>query len=369
MTFVTRATLPEEFFDITSAMLLVQPEPMYLHASLVKSALAMDLAAEGLGSLGLPLPNRNVGDDGQALGLTNDDMRLLINSPIANVYSDTVKVITDLSKAPGMTVRINRPKFTDTTYTIGSREVAGGATISTTPIAFGSEQTDITIRRLAGPLTGVGGTVAPIGIDRFEASRSLHKLAPIAGMQLKRDYDKFLDKATIALLDAVTNQLWPNGFTADNDFKAAGDGPLDFDMLARAESVLDTANIPRFSNGRRACVLHPRQIQQLKNDGQFMKAAEFYTNKNPLFTSYVATVGNLDIFASANLTTISNSSSVTVYYGQIFGPGALGWGQGEMPRVAYSTADNYGEQALLIWLWYAGAVLLDNRFGCSLRSS
>jgi hypothetical protein len=51
---LTRATLPQEFFDVTSDMLLVQPEPQYLHGLLIKMALAASL---------------NVGD---SLGVTAD---------------------------------------------------------------------------------------------------------------------------------------------------------------------------------------------------------------------------------------------------------------------------------------------------------
>lgn len=364
MPLVTRAVLPEEFFDITSAQLLVQPEPQYIHASLVKSALSQDLSPDT--SLGLPLPNRNVGDDGKPLDLTNDDLRLILSDPMQGQYSPAIKVVAEIGSAPGMSVRINRPKFADTTYTLASREVPGGTTISTSPLAFQSEQAVLTIKRYAGPLSGVGGSVQPFGVDRFEASRSLHQLGAITGMQIKRDFDKWLDKATIALIDTASTTIWPSGFAADSDFKAVGDGPFDFDMLARAEAVLDAANIPRFSNGKRCCVLHPRQIQQLKNDGQYAKYAEYYPVKNPLFTSYVGTVGNLDIFSSANLTI--QTGPPAVYQGQIFAPGVVGWGVGEMPKVAYSTADNYGEQALLIWLWYAAAAVLDNRFAVSLHS-
>ena len=43
MALISRATLPSEFFDRTSAMMLVQPEPQYLYAQLVFMA---DLQAE-----------------------------------------------------------------------------------------------------------------------------------------------------------------------------------------------------------------------------------------------------------------------------------------------------------------------------------
>ena len=43
MPAITRATLPAEFYDRTSAMMLIQPEPQYLYAQLVYMA---DVQAE-----------------------------------------------------------------------------------------------------------------------------------------------------------------------------------------------------------------------------------------------------------------------------------------------------------------------------------
>jgi hypothetical protein len=299
------------------------------------------------------------------MGIAAETWRLMLSDPM---YSGAIKVVAEMGNAPGHTIRMNRPKFTDTTYTTAAREVGSGTAISTVPLDVASEQVAITVKRYAGPYDQTNSRVAPFGIDRFDASRSIHKLANWIGLQLQRDLDKWLDKVTIGLIDGVVsgNTLWPNGFTQDSDMKAAGDAPMDFDMLARAESTLDAANIPRFPNGRRICVLHPRQIQQLKNDGQFVKYVEYYKEKNPMFTSYLGTAGNLDIFSSSNLTT--QAGPPVIYQGQVFGPGMVGWGVGEAPRVAHSTDDNFGEQAKLIWVWYAGAVCLDNRFGISLHT-
>ena len=48
MPVISRASLPEEFFDITSAMLLIQPEPQYMYAQMWKSALGAALPARAV---------------------------------------------------------------------------------------------------------------------------------------------------------------------------------------------------------------------------------------------------------------------------------------------------------------------------------
>ena len=76
-----------------------------------------------------------------------------------------------------------------------------------------------------------------------------------------------------------------------------------------------------------------------------------------------------DAFKSNTLTKKTNTNSVPVYYAQAFGPGAVGAGISEMPRVMPHTNDNFGEMALVIWLMYAGFEVFDSRFIASIRTT
>lgn len=364
MPFVSRASLPQEFFDITSSMLLIQPEPQYFHAQLAKMALNAELnsALPGLG-----MPGRDaIGANGENYAALADS-QLVLDDPI---MGEAIKVVAELGKAPGHTVRINRPAFANTTYTQASREVSNGSSISTTPIDVSSEQVSLTLRRFAGPYDSANSRVAPFGVDRFDASMSLHKLASIVGLHLKRDFDRWLDTVMVSLFASGSSTVRPSGFAADNDSLVAGDAPFDFDTLSRAAKALDEANVPVFANGKRVMVLHPNQIYQLKNDPQFSRYAESQAPVNPVLQkTYFKSVAGFDIFQSNTLSTASNSSSVTIYRGQAFGPGMVGVGAGMLPEVRFSTSDNYGEQALVIWLAYMGFTTLDNRFGVLVSTS
>lgn len=359
---ISRATLPAEFYDITSDLLLQQPEPQYLHASMVKAAMAAALSQPG----DVGIAGRLIGGAGSSYASAQDSRLELEDRLMA---SECVTFVPELGKGPGHTVRINRPVFANTTYTEASREVPVGATISTTPITVSSEQANVTLRRFMGPYSTAASAVAPIGIDKFDASLALHKLVEVRGMQLVRDFDRFLDAAAVALFGNAATTLYPVGASTDNSAAVAGDYPFDYELCTRIEKTLDEANIPMFSNGRRKLVLHPRQVAQLKMDPDFMRLAVFDKSKNPLSQSYVAQIGNLDVYKSNTLSTASNTNSITIYRAQAFGPGMVGVGMGRKPECVASTNDNYGETNLSMWITYMGLATLDNRFGVVITTS
>lgn len=366
MGYISRASLPEEFFDITSSMLLVQPEPQYFHALLWKMSMNAGLQTPGV--VGLPMANRQVGGHGAPYA-TNAEERLSFDDP---VFTDALVVVPELGKAPGQTVRVNRPRFQDTTYTLASRRITRTGAISTQPIDVGSEQVAVTIEQWAGPYDQVNSRVAPYGLDDFDASMSIHSLANLVGTHLQRDYDKWLDTTVVALLDAVqsTNVVYPFGYSSDNDPVLAGAMPLDFDTLSRANARLRTLNIPPFKNGKYVCIISPTDEQALMNDDQFTRFAQYAPPVNPLLNlNYVKSIGFCDIFRSNTLSAVNNTSSVPVRRSQMFGPGMVGGGVGGMPMVRASTDDNFGLTAKVIWEARMGFQTFDSRFGVSIRTA
>ncbi len=365
MASTSRATLPEEFFDITSSMLLVQPEPQYLYAALWKATLGAQLNMSG--PLGVQIPDRQFGQNGASYTPVERD-RLMMSDPILGAVW---RVVPELGKGPGHTVRLNRPSYANTTYTQASREVAGGSTISTTGITVSSEQTSLTLKRFAGPYSSAASAVAPFAIERFDASVSLHSMAEIHGTSIKRDFDRTIDAFSVALLDSAGTVIRPKGFSADTDFATTDSGPMDFSVISRTERSMDDANIPVFPDGKRMMVLRPAQCQQLADDAQFAKYVDANKEINPVLApGYWKTIGNFHIFKNNTLTSDTTTvSGVTINRGHAFGPGVLGSGVGRLPEVVFHTNDNYGETALVIWLTYSAFSLLDNRFVRSIRTS
>lgn len=367
MALISRASLPEEFLDVTSAMLLIQPEPQYLYANLYKQALSAAMSIESMGAMGLQVDNRPI--QGGGAGYTNaafDRLSLATPDP---VWSQSIIVVPEMSARVGHTVRINRPKFGSGGFTLASREVASGTAISTTAIDLSSEQVTLTLKRYAGPYDSVNNNVAPYAVDKLDASRSIHSMAQMVGKHMQRDLDKWLDSVMVNLFNSAATTLYPAGFSADNDSQVAGDMPGDLETLFRAEESLKLANIPRFSNGRYMACVSPTYSRQLKSDPQFQRYAKYFPDTNPIYQSYCGTVGGIDIFESNTLSSTANSNSVNVFKSHVFGPGMIGAGIGRLPEVMPNTQDNYGEQALLIWVAYLAFGVLDNRMAIQIHTS
>jgi len=360
---IGRFDLPQEFYTITSAKLLKQPEPQYLHAQLLWAAMGLAFQLDGEASVGF-MPDRDFGQNGAPYaGGESLDFSAI---PMA----DTLEFVNELGKTPGHTVLVNRPAFTNTTYTEASRLIPSGTTISQVPVAGPtSEQVSIVLQRFGGPYDTVNARPAPYAVERFDSTVMLHKAADVAAKHLRRDLMRTHDAFVRARMDVGT-AMYPTGMTVDDDSVVAGDHPMSFALLELVAQNMDDASIPRFPSGRRGMILHPNQLRQLALDAAYQRQAAFHQQFNALYQgSYVRSVDNWDIFRSTTLTSTANTHSVPIFYGQAFAPGCVGVGQGELPRVVKHTNDNYGETAYVMWLHYLGLQTLDNRFLRSVRTS
>lgn len=362
MSDITRVSLPEEFYDITSAQLLVTPQPQFLYAQMFMAAVGAQFPS-GAGMVGMQ--GREVGGSGPAYAKWERDQLMLSNPLMSGVFAATV----NFDGMPGDVVRFNRPSYASTTYTQASREVLANSTISTTTINAGSEQTSLVLKRFAGPYDSTNSRVAPYGLDRFHANMGVHDLATFVGTHLSEDFHRFIDAVNVSLLDQASTVVRPQGMSADTDATSAGMFPMDYDTVNRAELEADNANLPVFSDGFRILVLTPTQISQLKTDADYIELSEAHKEYNALFPQYVASVGKLHIFKSTTLNSDDNASSVAIHKGHLIAPGALLGGLGKAPRIASSTDDNYGEVAKAIWMAYLAFGVADDRFCISVRSS
>jgi hypothetical protein len=365
---MSRATIPAEFLDRTSAELLLQAEPEYFHANLILNA--TKVRVDFGGKIGLPIPDRQITVSGVP-GYSNmqDLMQQLAGNP-DTVYSAAIKVVPEfMENGVGHTIKINRPKFTDSTYTKPTRRIAVGTAISKTPITMGSEQATITVERFGGPYDNTNSQIQPFGFERFDLYRMLHDPNAIKELHLVRDFRKALDRWGVDLLDNG-DAIYPTGMSADNDSTVVGDFPFSYELITIVSKEMKEGKVPRFSNGRYMMVITPYQAQQLAVDDQYLRLVRYHKDINPVFNmNHRGTVGDIDIFESVTLNTVANSSLIPIQYGQCFGPQSVGWGMTEMPRIATDSDDNYGETAKLIWLWYCGFDVLNSGFQRSVRTS
>lgn len=358
---ISRLVLPEEFYDLTSAQLLVQPEPQYLHAQWCMGAMpGMDLSAPGA----FGLAGRQIGGSGAPYAGYESGMLKLAEQMPASLFA----VKEDFKGGPGHVMKFNRPAFTDSTYTEASRQIASGATISTTPILAGSEQVSLTLKRYGGPYSSA---VQPYAIEAFDAQMGVHNLAQFVGTHLRRDFHKTLDSFWIAIADAAavasSQIVYPLGITGVDGMTVAGASPLTYEMLLRTSRTMDDAKLPTLPDGKRVLVITSHGKAQLALDSKFIQNSQFHKELDILFPGYLKSTPEFHIFVSRNLARTNNSSSVAIHYAQAIAPGAFGCGMGRPPSVRTNTNDNYGEQVLAIWLADMALGCVDNRFCVSVR--
>lgn len=352
---ISRAQLPEEFYDKTSATLLAQPEPQYLYARLFLRALNIELTPPSMiGRIG-----NEIGGQGAPYAAAERDRLALSNDDMA---TEVFAAKADFTGEPGGVMKFNRPKYANTTYTQASREVGTNQTISTQAISAGSEQALLQIKRYSGPYDADNSRVAPYGLDAFDASMGVHNLSQFVGTQLKRDFHRTIDSFWVTLADLASTTQYPIGMTADNDAVAKAQFPLTYELISRTSKAQDEANLPTLGDGRRIFVVTPTGKKYLKDDPQFARYAEFFKDANPLFPGWFGTSPEYHFFQSNTLTISANSSSVNIHHGHAIAPGAFLGGRGKVIDVRAASDDNYGETAKVVWLAYLALGLADNRF-------
>lgn len=351
---ISRAQLPEEFFDRTSATLLAQPEPQYLYARLFMRALNIQLGIpNSLGRAGY-----EIGGQGAAYKDAEAD-RLMLSDDMA---TDVFAAKADFNGEPGHIIKFNRPKYENTTYTQAAREVGVNQSITTTSIGASSEQALLQIKRFAGPYDSTNSRVAPYGLDAFDATMGVHDLVKFVGTHLKRDFHRTLDSFWVTLADLASTTVRPFGMSVDNDATAKGQFPMSYEFMSRVANKMDEANLPALGDGRRILVVTPTGKKQLKDDAQFARYAEFHKDANPLFPGWFGSTAEFHCFMSNTLTSTANSSSINIHSGHAIAPGAFLGGRGKVVDVRAASDDNYGETARVIWLAYLALGLADNRF-------
>lgn len=359
---MSRISLPENFIDFQSTTLLAQPEPQYPLAGLFISSIGQNLGVPA--AFGLGVDGRPISGSGAAYSAVDRDRLMIASALPKSLFALGI----DFKAQTGSTVRINRPAYLDSTYTMASRRLSSGQPIGLVPVTVGSEQTHLTLERFAGPYDSANSRIAPLSIEAFDAKMGVHSESGLLGNNLQRDFHRFLDSVHVEL-GSMGTPVYPDGMNADNDAGQTGAYPITVEQLSRTEQLMDEASLPKFPDGKRLMMLTPLQWKQLKHDPEYAANSSFHPEFNILWGGYVGSVGAFHIFQSQTLKRVANSSSVPVQYGIAMAPGCYMGGVGRPPRVVASTDDNYGETAKVVWIADLAFGIADQRFFYSIRSA
>lgn len=385
MPTINRLTLPSEFQDAADAILLAQPQPEFFWARLANVA---QMGAEIMrpGSPFGPNADRKLVTQGEPVPAFAS-FQLELNDPEMRASLATYKGAIATGFFAGaklrQTVDMNRPVFTDSTYTESSRDVTR-ATISTTAQGISGEQVSLTILRASGPYSNAASAVQPYGIEGFDAQFSLHNFSELVELHLQRDRQKYLDTvlARRFVLGAPSeNCVYPGDPTGalsgagstyatqdDAAFLTQGDRVCDVPALNRIVRVLKDGGIRPFPNGRYMAVVTTKQAEDLKNSSSYQKLVKYFPAKNPIFAAYIGTVGQLDVFECATNPTALANTTIVVQQGVAFGPGAVAMATANPCHIECGDDTNFGQRVTVLWMADEGFQTIDNRFLVSLRS-
>lgn len=371
---ISKLNLPAEFWDKTSARLLLPPEPEYIWArALFASAQAAELKM-GEGTPFGPTSERKLPQTGDAVA---DNVGDVVQSFYSRDFMlGEAMVVEDFTAQPGQTVKMNRVVYQDTTYTTASRRVTRGV-VATTGQDITQEQVSITIERYMGPYNSVTSAVGPRYVEEFDARRyPVHQLAGLVSNDLRRDRFKFVDSVVGTIFctgAATTGYVYPGdpnfALTTDNSaFNTQGDKTLELETMLRAEQRARDNKIPRFSNGRWKAVLSSKQAKDLLTSPAWQRAVAFHVEKSGAFEGQIGALPETDVFVSQTNPTATANSTITVQLGCLFGPGVMGFALAMPVEVREDDNTNFKQRVGVVWVADEGYEVLDNRFLISLRS-
>lgn len=373
----TDLILSAEFTDILTQRLLVVPDPQFVFA---KWAYAC-LAARGLKSNDaynlamLQLQEGRLPDSG-ALSNTNQAMSSGMGGPLnlpggSFSFPDMIYYVPEANSGPGTTFKIDRPRFIDGLTSLANRRLSPTTKLfgNTQPIT--RDQVDISIFEVTGPGDTVTGAPAPISVTLFAQKRAAHDILADVSNQLRRDRYKFLDDTMIGFLVAAaesnTNGVTRGGDVATNAaFVGGGNEPMSYDLLPKANEQMRSRNVPGIAfDSRYVLVLHPHQMQQLKNDPRYQSQAVFMPAYNVLFPGYAATIENFIVCESQRMPVVTNigqGGTQTGYKALVVAPQALAWACAMDAMVVRDKNDDGGRYARFGWIAYEGYNAADQTF-------
>jgi N4-gp56 family major capsid protein len=237
------------------------------------------------------------------------------------------------------------------------------------------ETVDVYLEEWSGPHdgTGVGPLVVTEKVIKQAQQKLINESDPlsffnsIGGMSLKNDHDKWHDRKLCNLLLSTTNKYNPDGVADGSTATTSTGSKLDSDDLKAVKENLQTANIPTFPDGYYYAVISPRMEKHLKQDADFKEACYYY-KPDSQFKGSLTEFEGFRFWTSTNIPT-ATVNSLTAYQGVVFGPNAIGYGEGRVPlQIRRNKNDDYERFLYLVWMVYRGYAMLDSRFVYKLRT-
>jgi len=295
----------------------------------------------------------------------------LMTPGISYAFADMFYYVKDANMGPGTTFKIDRPRFIDGVTTLANRRLTPQQKLFANTQPIGRDQVDVTVYEYSGPGDTATGAPSPVNVSLFAQHRSKHDLLADVGNQLRRDRYKFLDDTIISYLVAAAESnatgVTRGGDVASNAaFVGGGNEAFTLDLLPKATEQLQSRNVPGIGfDSRYVLVVHPHQLQQLRNSTNYAQAAQFMPGYNILFPGYAGTIENFNVVVSQRMPTVSNlgaGTNQTGYKAVAIAPQALAWACAMDAKVVRDKNDDGGRFAKFGWLAFEGFAAADATF-------
>lgn len=372
----TDLLLSAEFTDILSQRLLVVPDPQFVFAKWLYAAMSAAQLSQ-MDSYNLAMMQLREGrlPDSGALSNTNQAMSNGTGGPLALpgqsfVFPDLVYFVRE-ARSAGTTFKIDRPRFIDGLTTLANRRLGPSNKLFNNTQPITRDQIDVTVYEYSGPGDTATGAPSPVSVSLFAQHRAAHDILADVGNQLRRDRYKFIDDVAInylvAAAESTSTGVTRGGDVASNAaFVGGGNEPFSFDLLPKCNEAMRMRNVPGMAmDSRYVLVLHPHQMQQLKNDPRYQSQAVFMPAYNVLFPGYAATVENFVICESQRMPTVTNlgaGSNQTGYKALALAPQALAWASSMDAMCVRDKNDDGGRFAKFGWISIEGFNITDQTF-------
>lgn len=373
----TDLILSAEFTDILTQRMLVVPDQQFVFARWAYAAMAQSQLTQ-MDSYNLAMQQLREGriPDSGALANTNEAMSSGMGGPLqlpggSYAFPEMVFFVREAAQSAGTTFKIDRPRFIDGLTTLANRRLNPATKLFTNTQPVTRDQVDVTVYEYSGPGDTATGAPTPVSVSLFAQTRAAHDILADVSNQLRRDRYKFLDDVFINYLTAAAESnatgVTRGGDVASNAaFVGGGNEPMSLDLLPKANEALRLRNVPGLSfSSQYVLVVHPHQMQQLRNDPRYGQASQFHPAYNILFPGYQRTIENFIVCESQRMPVVTNlgaGSNQTGYKALAIAPMAMAWACSMDAMVIRDKNDDGGRFAKFGWISIEGFNPADQTF-------
>lgn len=256
-------------------------------------------------------------------------------------FDQFAEVKTDLSANPGDGITF----FKYNNLTRGGSLTEGTAM---TTQALGGSQVSITV-------TEYGNAVA---VSELLIQTAFDDVMSSAAKLLGFDYAAVLDELARDTILSASNVVYA-GNKADTDLIASTDY-LTVEEVKDAVEILATNNVPKINNDHWACLVHPHQSRNLRDDADWQTVARLDPQR--LYNGEIGRIDDVIFIETTQVDSTANGAAtpVNIYSAIMLGANAFGKAVALPVEMRDNGVEDFGRQRSLAWYNIMGEGIIND---------